>query len=130
MMRNSSVLLMILIAYSAYSFGVMMPYTNNTVLHYSVKENISITCTGTNEDKVTWMHDNTVKGNYTINAQTPYRKLLEIRNASVLNAGMYYCVSTKNSYEFMWIFLLPDDPAFINNGDHRIYINSISNSEN
>ncbi|XP_065213610.1 uncharacterized protein LOC135840823 [Planococcus citri] len=112
MMRHSSVLLMILIAYLAHSFGrVMIPYENNTALYYSTKENISITCIGTNDDKVTWMHDNTLEGNYTIDAQTPHRKVLEIKNATLFNAGIYYCVSTKNSNEFMRMYILPDESS-------------------
>ncbi|XP_065223045.1 uncharacterized protein LOC135847442 [Planococcus citri] len=124
MMRHSSVLLIILIANS---FGVMIPYENNTGLYYSAKENIAITCTGTIEDEVTWTHTNILKGNYTINAQTPYRKLLEIKNASVFNAGIYYCISTKNTNEFMRIFLLPDNSCFPDNGAHKKYTISVSN---
>ncbi|XP_065220710.1 uncharacterized protein LOC135845805 [Planococcus citri] len=129
MMRNSFVLLMILIAYSAYSSGVMMSYENTTVLHYTPKENISITCTGTGEDTVTWIPEDIVKGNYTIHAQTPYRQLLEIRNASVFHAGTYYCVSTKDSENSMWIDLLPEYPAFKNTHPHRVYVTSLSHPE-
>ncbi|XP_065218777.1 uncharacterized protein LOC135844490 isoform X2 [Planococcus citri] len=131
MMRNSSVLLMILIAYSAYSSGVMMSYENNTVLNYTPKENISITCTSTGEDTVTWIRDDIVKGkgNYTINAQTPYRKLLEIRNATVFHSGRYYCVSTNDGDNYMWIYLLPEYPAFKNTHPGKIYVTSLSHPE-
>ncbi|XP_065222069.1 uncharacterized protein LOC135846732 [Planococcus citri] len=105
MMQHSFVLLIMLIAYSAYSFGVMIPYKNNTKIFYSAKENISITCSGT--DEVTWTNTDRLEGNYTIDAQTPYRKILEIRNASFYNAGIFECASTNNSDDFMRLFIYP-----------------------
>ncbi|XP_065222067.1 uncharacterized protein LOC135846731 isoform X2 [Planococcus citri] len=110
MMRYSSVLLIILIAYSAYCFGVMIPYKNDTILTYSAKENLTITCTGT--DEVTWMHSYNVEGGYTIIAETPYRKILQIKNASAINAGIYFCVSKNNSDDFMRIFLFADASCY------------------
>ncbi|XP_065224433.1 uncharacterized protein LOC135848453 [Planococcus citri] len=128
MMRHSSILLIILIAYLAYCFGVMIPYENNTAIYYSAKENISIACTGTDKDEVTWMHANILKGKFNVVAETPYRKVLQIRNASVFHAGRYYCVSTNNINKFMMIFILPDASCFPDNGAHRSYTLSVSNS--
>ncbi|XP_065208604.1 uncharacterized protein LOC135837307 [Planococcus citri] len=125
MMRHSSALLTILIAYSAYSFGVMIPYENNTVLHYSLKENISVTCSGT--DEVTWRNTITLSRNYTINAETPYRKLLQIKNASVYNAGIFECVSKKHRDEFMRILIFPDASCYPDKGANPIYTIPIPN---
>ncbi|XP_065222065.1 uncharacterized protein LOC135846730 [Planococcus citri] len=129
MMRHSSVLLTILIAYSAYSFGVMIPYSNNTNLYFSAKENISITCSGT--DEVTWTTSFTLKKGYSkhrIIAETPYRKILQIKNASLINVGIHECVSKKNRNEFMRIFLYPDKSCYRDNGTHNFATVSISNS--
>ncbi|XP_065222066.1 uncharacterized protein LOC135846731 isoform X1 [Planococcus citri] len=110
MMRHSSVLLIILIAYSAYCFGVMIPYENNTMLEFSARENLTITCTGT--DEVTWKRSSSMRGKYTVIAESPRRQIFQVKNASVYHAGVYNCVSTNNSDDFMSIFLFPDDSCF------------------
>ncbi|XP_065221394.1 uncharacterized protein LOC135846312 isoform X2 [Planococcus citri] len=108
MIGRSSVLLTILIAYLAYSYGVMIPYKNNTFVYYSWKENISITCTD-DVDEVTWTHFFAMGANYSIKVETPHRKVFKIKNASFYNTGMYDCVSTKNRNEFMRIYLNCDE---------------------
>ncbi|XP_065226055.1 uncharacterized protein LOC135849509 isoform X2 [Planococcus citri] len=115
MMPHSSVLLIILIAYSAHSFGVTIPYKNNTWLYYSYKENITITCSGT--DEVAWrLGFFWMRGNYTVIEQTPLRKIIHIKNASIYNCGIYECVSAKNSDEFMRLHIMPDNTCYPHNG--------------
>ncbi|XP_065226056.1 uncharacterized protein LOC135849509 isoform X3 [Planococcus citri] len=116
MMPHSSVLLIILIAYSAHSFGVTIPYENNARIHYSYKENITISCTGT--DKVAWRHIDAfwMKGNYTVIEQTPYRKILQIKNATLYHTGVYECFSINNSDDFMSLWVLPDNTCYPHNG--------------
>ncbi|XP_065225934.1 uncharacterized protein LOC135849423 [Planococcus citri] len=107
MMGHSSILIIILIAYLAYSFGVMIPYKNNTAVEHAWRENISITCTD-DVDEVTWTHSFTMGGNYSIKVETPRRKVLKIKNASLYNIGVYECVSIKNRNEFMRIYVSCD----------------------
>ncbi|XP_065221393.1 uncharacterized protein LOC135846312 isoform X1 [Planococcus citri] len=111
MIGHSSILLIILIAYSAYSFGVLIPYKNDSYVYFSMNETISITCTGT--DEVTWFAAYSAGGNYTVKAETPYRKVLQIRNATEDHTGMYVCASTKNRKESMRISVHCDDSCFI-----------------
>ncbi|XP_065223693.1 uncharacterized protein LOC135847891 [Planococcus citri] len=110
MMQHLSVLLIILIAFSAYCFGVMIPYQNATTIYYSKNENLTITCTGT--DEIMWKRANNETGSYAVITQTPRRKILQIKNASLVNAGIHLCYSATNSSDLMGIFLFPDTKSF------------------
>ncbi|XP_065204137.1 uncharacterized protein LOC135834234 [Planococcus citri] len=107
MIGRSFVVITILIAFSGYALGLHMSYPNESFVFFSVRENITLTCTGNEE--VMWAVHCSHKGIYSMKEESPSRKIVQIKNATLFHAGDYACHSKKNTTEFVYIYLNPDD---------------------
>lgn len=99
MTRYALIPLMVLMLYSATSFGFTVGHpSNNSNVSFRYHQHVSISCSDTSE--VEWKVDSTEQAVNHMKEISPNEKVLEIDKITPYDTGIYKCVSKKNSNLF------------------------------